>query len=216
MNNTVELLGWYGGDKEHAMSKRKNSWTSEEDAFLIEHYATSSKGLILEGLPNRSWDAIMTRAKVTHKLTRTVKNNVGNTYRKGKSPWNKGKSWDAMKGANNPRYKGNQYISNRGYRCINIAEDTTEGWVSYRPEHLYIMEQHIGRPLNRSKTGVGEGVHHIDGNKLNNSLDNLLLYSSESEHRSIHSQLEALAFELVQKGIIKFDNEKRQYYAELS
>lgn len=40
-------------------------------------------------------------------------------------------------------------------------------------EHRYVMEQHLGRPLLPAET-----VHHVDGDRGNNSLGNLELFSS--------------------------------------
>jgi len=42
-----------------------------------------------------------------------------------------------------------------------------------QPEHRAVMEAHIGRPLKPHET-----VHHKDGNRRNNALDNLELWSS--------------------------------------
>ena len=47
--------------------------------------------------------------------------------------------------------------------------------------HRAVMEKHLGRKLNKD-----EIVHHIDGNKFNNDLSNLMLLSN-SEHAKLHN-----------------------------
>jgi hypothetical protein len=48
-------------------------------------------------------------------------------------------------------------------------------------EHRWIMEQHLGRKLES-----WEHVHHIDGDHLNNSIDNLeVLSNSEHQRREL-------------------------------
>jgi len=49
-------------------------------------------------------------------------------------------------------------------------------------QHRYFIELHIGRRLL-----VSEKVHHIDGNKLNNSLSNLEV-CTQAEHLSKHRE----------------------------
>ena len=48
------------------------------------------------------------------------------------------------------------------------------------PEHVMVMEKHIGRRLL-----PGECVHHLDGDRQNNSLENLELMS-RSKHSGLH------------------------------
>lgn len=50
--------------------------------------------------------------------------------------------------------------------------------------HRAVMEAHIGRRLSED-----EIVHHIDGDKTNNSIDNLVIMS-RSEHSSLHRRQE--------------------------
>lgn len=47
--------------------------------------------------------------------------------------------------------------------------------------HIWILEKHIGRKLRK-----GEVVHHLNGNKLDNSFDNLMVFNDQKEHNSWH------------------------------
>lgn len=50
-----------------------------------------------------------------------------------------------------------------------------------RHEHRVVMEAHLGRKLTRN-----EIVHHKDGNKKNNAIDNLEVMT-QSEHIRLHA-----------------------------
>ncbi len=52
----------------------------------------------------------------------------------------------------------------------------------YVPEHRAVMALYLGRPLSKQ-----ESVHHSDGNKKNNSIGNLSLYSLSS-HSQLHKE----------------------------
>jgi len=79
-------------------------------------------------------------------------------------------------------------VKRRGYKAVYIKDDhpyfcmavstTKHGGVV--PEHRFAMATLLGRPLTKE-----EIVHHIDGNRLNNSTSNLLLADSK-EHFRIH------------------------------
>lgn len=77
-----------------------------------------------------------------------------------------------LSGENNPIYKRGYTVSG-GYKMICVNNEKVY-------EHRYIMEQHIGRKLK-----PGEEIHHIDGNKMNNSINNLMLLTME-EHKKFH------------------------------
>lgn len=51
---------------------------------------------------------------------------------------------------------------------------------------MYLGEKVLGRPLN------GNIVHHLDGDPLNNSRDNLIILQNRSEHTRLHARLRVL------------------------
>lgn len=51
-----------------------------------------------------------------------------------------------------------------------------------RPEHRVIMEVHLGRTLER-----GEHIHHLNGVKTDNRLENLEVISAEEHTRRHHT-----------------------------
>lgn len=66
------------------------------------------------------------------------------------------------------RNKRKGYINSGGYKII-----TTDQYPRGVLEHRYVMEQHLGRPLL-----TYESVHHVNGDKIDNRLENLELWSS--------------------------------------
>lgn len=55
-------------------------------------------------------------------------------------------------------------------------------------EHVMIVEKILGHALPK-----GARVHHLDGNGLNNSTDNLVICPSESYHKLLHIRQESMA-----------------------
>jgi len=82
-----------------------------------------------------------------------------------------------------------------------------DGYYNYTTElnHRVIIEKYLNRKLDRS-----EHVHHIDGNKINNKLDNLIVVKA-SVHNSVHASLEKCAFELLKQGFIEFNKDYLKY-----
>ena len=77
-------------------------------------------------------------------------------------------------------YNHKIYMEN-GYAVRYIDGYNKKGNVK---EHRYIMEQYLGRKLNNN-----EIVHHKDGNKLNNNIDNLEVML-RGEHSRMHRKEE--------------------------
>jgi hypothetical protein len=67
------------------------------------------------------------------------------------------------------------------------------------------METHLQRRIEK-----GEVVHHIDGDKRNNKLENLFL-TTIAEHNKLHAESESIIFELVKQGKIVFNRKMARY-----
>lgn len=106
-----------------------------------------------------------------------------------------------------PSWNGGRYISSDGYVMINVksGRDGKSGWSNYRKEHLVVMEEFLGRPLENH-----EVVHHIDGNKTNNCISNLYLTNSRG-HRVAHISLQEIGYELLKCGKISFNSNTGKY-----
>jgi hypothetical protein len=121
-------------------------------------------------------------------------------------------SKNIQSGVRKCKNKERSYISSDGYKMIKIiGEYDTKGKPLYKRQHVLVMEQHIGRKLKTQRGLMGEQVHHIDGDKLNNNIDNLLFCKDTREHKKIDCQLHQLAFELVQKNVISFNHNEKKY-----
>lgn len=71
--------------------------------------------------------------------------------------------------------KSGSYVSAEGYRLICAPESPyTTRRDGYIQEHRLVMSEHLGRVLLPT-----EEVHHKNGNKLDNQLQNLELWSSK-------------------------------------
>ena len=85
-------------------------------------------------------------------------------------------------GSNNDSWKGGRVFDSRGYVLVktpNHPRAKRQG--DYVFEHILAVEKEIGRYLN-----VGEIIHHINGIKDDNRLNNLYI-TNPSEHSSMHN-----------------------------
>jgi hypothetical protein len=73
------------------------------------------------------------------------------------------------------------YIStSNGYKCIQVKGHPHQNNKGYVLEHRWVVEQEIGRFLTTE-----EIIHHIDRNKKNNHISNLVIMTRQ-EHIKLH------------------------------
>lgn len=108
-----------------------------------------------------------------------------------------------VRGEAHPNWKGGISIDKWGYRLVYAPQRVKAHPYTY--EHILVAEEKIGRRLYKN-----EHVHHLNGKKLDNRPENLLVCTA-SEHRTLHRQLEELAMELLVQGKIVYRNKKYQW-----
>jgi len=93
-----------------------------------------------------------------------------------------------LTGERNPRWNGGVRQDANGYRYITVPENhpflemagrvfVRGKYRYYIAEHRMVMAQHLGRPLE-----AWELVHHLDGIKNHNLIENLELLKCHKEH----------------------------------
>lgn len=109
---------------------------------------------------------------------------------KSRTVWNKGlktgrlsaETKQKMMGRKNS-WKGGR-INRAGYVAIFQPNHPKASSIGYVREHILVMEKHIGRYM-----ANGEVIHHLDGIKDNNKIENLHLFGTQGEHMDYHAML---------------------------
>ena len=89
-----------------------------------------------------------------------------------------------------------EYISSDGYRRV-WSDDLNK---TVREHHKTWFKETGYWP----NTKIGEQIHHIDGDKLNNNFNNLVL-CTVGEHTEIHKSYEQLVFILLKEKLVFFN-----------
>ena len=83
-------------------------------------------------------------------------------------------------------YPSNYINGEKIYRHIEMFMKKNGRYVLIKgvPEHRIIVESYIGRKLTKE-----EQIHHLDENKQNNDIDNLMVFPTNSAHQKFHTKI---------------------------
>jgi hypothetical protein len=138
----------------------------------------------------KQWSKVAKKYNVTHATIINARKHLGIFQKTTTAGCHYG-------GSNSKHYKG-KYIDKRGYIRVNRYHPENNKQITTY-EHILVMERHLNRSLK-----PGEIIHHLDGDKSNNNIENLWL-CDHSSHRSLECQLHQIGYELLKTGLIQFD-----------
>lgn len=107
-----------------------------------------------------------------------------NKHHVGKTKEKMSKNHANFIGINNPNWKNGIRKHGDGYILIYLPTHPYKNKENYVMEHRLIMEKHLKRYLTSE-----EVVHHINGIRDDNRIENLKLCENRSEHRKLHRKI---------------------------
>lgn len=175
-------------------------WTPEETLILIQNYnSVSNEGLSML-IPNKTKNSIYKKA---YKLG----------LRKSKEITFLNRS-QSRKGAHSNNWNGGVRITSNGYRQILYPRHPRADKSGYVMEHVVIWEKESGFPV-----PSGCCIHHLNGNKADNRIENLCLML-HGAHTAFHNKNKHLSEEtkrkISQKAKLRFsDKRNHPFYKEI-
>lgn len=88
------------------------------------------------------------------------------------------KETEFKRGQLHSMWKGGRIFNSKGYVYVRSENHPNKNYHGYVAEHRLVMEKHIGRYLTKD-----EVVHHMNGIKTDNRIDNLKLMSVSAHGR---------------------------------
>ena len=96
---------------------------------------------------------------------------------------------------------GSRNLDTHGYVRIKVKVDG-----EWAREHVLVMERFLGRKLER-----WESIHHINGIRDDNRIENLFLCDSKGMHKRIEDSCKILVMQMYRTGLVKFNKRHMCY-----
>lgn len=153
------------------MGKR---WTKTDKDLLSDHFD--------KGVPDDEIAIMLGRTKASIGCMRNKLGIVGSKSNRRISDRSRDRMRKKKKGQESPSWRGGRRTSGGGYIEIHNPNHHRARANGYVFEHIIVAEKKIGRRL------LGcECVHHKDGDKKNNSPDNIFVLK-RADHSSMHGK----------------------------
>lgn len=151
------------------------TWSNQETDALIKNYGKVTNTQLHGIIPNKTPLAIYKKAK---KLGLQTSDDIVFQNRS-----------EARKGAKSSNWKGGVCTTSKGYRQLLIPDHPRADKRGYVLEHIVVWERETGSP-------VPEGccIHHLNGNKSDNRIQNLCLMQHKA-HTVLHHEGKPLSDE---------------------
>ncbi len=111
-----------------------------------------------------------------------IKNKHGDPARYKYGHYWRNRKREKTTGDKHPNWKGGRISDGRGYILLYMPDHPRATKLGYIREHIYVLEQKLGRYLEK-----GEIPHHINGIKDDNRPENLTILQTHKEHMVIHN-----------------------------
>ena len=134
------------------------TWTDREVSILLENYNKVSNSVLISMIPEKSKQGIYKKA---YKLGLRKDKNIEFINRS-----------EARRRENASNWKGGVKYTAKGYRQVLVPEHLRADAGGYVMEHIYVWEKETGVPV-----PSGCCVHHLNGDKTDNRIENLCLMS---------------------------------------